>query len=85
MKNSLLEPELTVCADLVPLCVGERLGPGGLYSDGAGTQIHVDEEGAPHQLHTKVVHLPHGNKLFRLLTFGKEAILSRKITCIILT
>ncbi len=64
MKNSLLEPEVMVCADLVPLCVGERLGPGGLYPDGAGAQIHVDEEGAAHQLHTKVVHLPHGNQAF---------------------
>ncbi len=44
-------------ADLVPLCVGESPGPGCLDPDGAGAQVHVDVQGASHQLQAKVVHL----------------------------
>jgi hypothetical protein len=44
-------------ADLVPLCVGEGPGPGCLDPDGTGPKVHVDVQGASHQLQAKVIHL----------------------------
>ncbi len=54
MQNSVGHPRY---ADLVPLCVGEGPSPGCLDPDGAGAQVHVDVQGASHQLQAKIIHL----------------------------